>query len=91
MSFLDASDPAEFVSLLLEYVAVERAAAASDSERIRALTHLMERLEAIQERTLSPADISHFLCALASEIRDNLGDDPVLEHVEECALEVARQ
>jgi hypothetical protein len=91
MPFLDASDPEEFISLLIEYVAMERADAASDSKRIRALTHLMERLEIIQERNLSQSDVSRSLHALASEIRDNFGDDPVLDHVEECALEVARQ
>ncbi len=91
MSFVDFSDPADMLELLVEYV-TDELSEADDRGRRRFLATLLEGVTRLQEgsATLSPAQCLRMLRELEAGVDAEFGEDPVVQHLEDCAAELAR-
>jgi hypothetical protein len=92
MTFIDWSDPEEMLGLLTEYVADAWNDSRSDPGRSAALGALLEELT----RLIGPSDevpldeVIDRLQRIKGRHSDDLGDDPVFRHVEDCIGELVR-
>lgn len=91
MSLIDWSDPEEMLGLLAEYVADEQHQA-TDAGHRRALARVRQQLEDLQARfaTLPAAGLVDALQAIHQDLADDLADDPVAAHLEDCITELER-
>ncbi len=92
MTFIDWSNPEEMLGLLTEYVADARNDSRADHERSAALASLLEDLTGL----LGQSD-SATLDATIDQLRriqkahfEDLGNDPVHRHVDDCIEELER-
>ena len=90
MSFVDWSDPEALLSLLVEHVEDERADA--DAARRRMLAQLLRQLGEMERDpgTTDAAQRCDTLRQLAAEVDTAFGDDPVVQHLRDCADEFER-
>ena len=92
MTFIDWSDPEEMLGLLTEYVADARSEAETDPVRARSLGALLNDLTQLTRRP-PEASLDEAISGLRRIVgthAEDLGDDPVLRHVEDCIEELVR-
>ncbi len=92
MSFIDWSDPETLFSLLVEYVEDERGECRDDARRREFLGRLVAQLSDLEARAhgLSDEDRSNALREMAAAIDTEFEDDPVVQHLSDCAEELER-
>lgn len=92
MTFIDWSDPEEMLGLLTEYVADARQDSQADPGRAAFLDALLNDLTQLtrQSDEVSLDEAISRLREIQGIHSDDLGDDPVLRHVEDCIGELVR-
>ncbi|HJU39627.1 MAG TPA: hypothetical protein VJ724_08645 [Tahibacter sp.] len=92
MSFIDWSDPEAMLSLLVEYVEDERGDCGDDARRRRLLDRLVAGLSDLETRLHRVPDDERCgaLRDMAAAIDAEFDDDPVAQHLRDCAEELER-
>jgi hypothetical protein len=91
MNFIDWSDPEEMLGLLTEYVADARNESRADPDRWAALAALLEDLTSLIRSDSATLDEEiDGLRRIRGAHSEDLEDDPVLRHVEDCIGELER-
>jgi hypothetical protein len=92
MSFIDWSDSEEMLSLLLEYVEDERNCAQADKRRHRFLSGLVGELSELEMRiaTVPGPERVELLRSIVATVDEEYADDPVVEHLAACLVELER-
>lgn len=91
MAFVDFTDPEDMFDLLIDYLTDARSEAADPSRR-RFLSALLGALGEMQDdfTGMNPARQSASLRALQRSLEPEFADDPVAQHLEDCAAELER-
>lgn len=91
MAFVDFTDPEDMFDLLLDYVTDELSAAA-DARRRRFLAGLLDSLAELTDRaaSMAPAQRIASLRDLQRSVDNEFEDDPVVQHLDDCAAELER-
>jgi hypothetical protein len=91
MTFIDWTDPQDMFDLLVDYVG-DQLGEAEEPARRGFLAGLLDRLAKMREGLCehSALEQSHALRALQRSLDAEFSDDPVVQHIEDCAAELER-
>jgi hypothetical protein len=91
MAFVDFSDPEDMFGLLIEYV-TDELSDAEDSGRRKFLSALLESLAELQDEfaAIPLARKVESLRRLHRSVDAEFENDPVVQHLEDCAAELER-
>ncbi len=91
MTFVDWSDPEDMFGLLIDYV-TDELSEADDPARQEFLSAILHSLSQLHQRfsSLSAPEQINALRAIPFSVEDEFASDPVIQHLEDCALELER-